>query len=181
LALDPDKAGAPVWRMNVLGPLTSNVPEAEAGRLAGVFWGGATDGKNVYYGLTGTGGRVAIDLATGKRVWITPAKGNVASAVKEDVANQPPASYASPVTLIPGVAFFGGSDGNIIAASTEDGATLWNFDTGVSFDTVNKVAAHGGSFGSQGVVVANGMLFAGSGYSVSNVRSGNVLLAFSLE
>jgi hypothetical protein len=41
------------------------------------------------------------------------------------------------------------------------------------------VAAHGGSMGAPGPVVAGGMLYAGSGYTFGAGNTGNVLLAFS--
>jgi len=56
---------------------------------------------------------------------------------------------------------------------------LWQFETDRTFDTVNQVPAHGGGFSSQGVAIAGGMLFAGSGYSVTSTHPGNVLLAFA--
>ena len=63
-----------------------------------------------------------------------------------------------------------------------DGKPIWEFDTAKEFDTVNKVPAKGGTIGSAGPVVANGMLFVGSGYNFGgNDRNGNVLLAFSAE
>jgi polyvinyl alcohol dehydrogenase (cytochrome) len=59
---------------------------------------------------------------------------------------------------------------------------LWEFDTMKSFDTVNKVAAKGGSMGAPGPTVAGGMLFVGSGYpGFRGGAAGNVLLAFSAQ
>jgi polyvinyl alcohol dehydrogenase (cytochrome) len=49
------------------------------------------------------------------------------------------------------------------------------------FQTVNGVAARGGSMGAPGPTVAGGMLFVGSGYvGLGNGTPGNVLLAFGL-
>ena len=45
--------------------------------------------------------------------------------------------------------------------------------------TVNQVPAHGGSIGSIGPTIAGGMVFIGSGYSVTSGIPGNVLLAFA--
>ena len=83
---------------------------------------------------------------------------------------------------IPGVVFSAARSGIVYALSTADGKVMWEFDTAKDFDTVNKVPAHGGTIGSAGPVVANGMLYVGSGYSFGGGdKNGNVLLAFSAE
>jgi polyvinyl alcohol dehydrogenase (cytochrome) len=159
-ALDPDKGGALKWRISVAAPKTAD---------SGIVWGGAADGQNAYYGLT-SGGMVAVQLATGERVWFSPLAvpglraGNGAAA-----------------SVIPGVVFGGGVDGKLHALSTADGKPLWEFDTAKEFSTVNNVKANGGSIVAPGPIVAGGMLFAGSGYSVINEQPGNVLLAFGVE
>jgi polyvinyl alcohol dehydrogenase (cytochrome) len=68
------------------------------------------------------------------------------------------------VTAIPGVLFATSVDGHIRAHSVEDGRLLWAFDTVRDFETVNGVAARGGSIDGPGTVVAGGMLFVNSGY-----------------
>jgi hypothetical protein len=47
--------------------------------------------------------------------------------------------------------------------------------------TVNQVPARGGSIGSIGPTIAGGMVFIGSGYSVTSGMPGNVLLAFGVQ
>jgi len=85
-------------------------------------------------------------------------------------------------SLLPGVLFAGGWDGVLRALSTDDGHELWQFDTAGEFPTVNDIAAHGGSLGAPGPVIAGGMLFVGSGYvGTGNGMPGNVLLALSSE
>jgi outer membrane protein assembly factor BamB len=70
----------------------------------------------------------------------------------------------------------------LYAVSATDGELLWQFDTSEDFDTVNSIDAHGGALQSIGAVVADGMVFIGSGYAISSGASGgNVLLAFGLE
>jgi polyvinyl alcohol dehydrogenase (cytochrome) len=170
LALDPDRGGALLWRMNVLGSVIGNGPVPEGRRRSGVQWGGSDDGQNGYYGLTG-GGMAAVRLETGERLWYTPL-----SSTNEQAVN-----HGSPSAVIPGVVFVGGMDGKLFAVSTADGAELWRYDTARPFDTVNKVAAKGGSIVSSGPVVAGGMVFAGSGYGVVATQPGNVLLAFAPE
>jgi polyvinyl alcohol dehydrogenase (cytochrome) len=127
----------------------------------------------VYYGLKVGGGLAAIRIADGQRLWQVPI---VTGGSEKRVG------YDSPATALPGVIFLGGSDGSIVAASSLDGHLLWSYQTNRAFDTVNRVPAHGGAMGSQGVTVVGGMLFAGSGYSVGQsgvAHSGNVVLAFA--
>ena len=171
LALDPDRNGALVWRMNVSGPLAvTPAPQVGAVRYSGMMWGGATDGRNVYYGLTG-GGMAAVRLADGKRVWRTPL----------NTTADKPISDASPATGIPGAVLIGGSDGMVFAVSSANGEVLWRYDTARKFDTVNKVAANGATISSAGPTVAGDMVFLASGYSVTQGSPGNVLLAFGLN
>ena len=50
-----------------------------------------------------------------------------------------------------------------------------------AFDTVNGVPANGGSIGGHGPAIAGGMVIVGSGYTVLNAVTGNVLLAFEVR
>jgi polyvinyl alcohol dehydrogenase (cytochrome) len=160
--LDPDKNGAVVWKVNV----AKNPPGTPLAELNGIVWGGAADEQNVYYGLTG-GGVVAIRLADGERKWFMPMTSRV--------------SNGAAASAIPGVAFVGGMDGKLHALATEDGHSLWQYDTAHEFTTVNQVPAKGGGMGSAGATIAGGMLFVGSGYGVIGGSPGNVLLAFGVE
>ena len=156
-ALDPDRGGKLLWTMTA--------PDKGAPSTGGIFWGGAADGAKVYYGLA-EGAMAAVELKSGKRIWRQSlSKGNNSAAA----------------SAIPGVAFEGGMDGKLHALATSDGRELWSFETARTFDTVNKVPARGGGLGSAGPTVAEGMLFAGSGYAVVGDKLGNVLLAFAPE
>jgi polyvinyl alcohol dehydrogenase (cytochrome) len=156
-ALDPDARGRLVWKAEL-------APKGGRG-TGGIFWGGAADDRTAYFGLA-SGSMAAVNLATGKVAWTS----------KLSAGNNSAATSA-----IPGVAFEGGMDGVLHALSTADGKELWRYETARPFDTVNKVSAHGGGLGSAGPTVADGMLFAGSGYAVVGDRTGNVLLAFAPE
>ncbi len=173
LALDPDRKGAQVWRVNVSGgPLAGDGPTPPGQpRRSGIQWGGTADDSTVYYGLTG-GGVVALDIATGHRRWFSP---------MDDLSGPESVARGAPASGIPGVVFVGGSDGSLVAVSSTDGHRLWRTETSGAFDTVNKVAAHGGSIISIGPTIAGGMLFVGSGYAVAGGRPGNVLLAYSAK
>jgi polyvinyl alcohol dehydrogenase (cytochrome) len=85
------------------------------------------------------------------------------------------------VSVIPGAVFSGALNGHFRAYSTSDGAILWDFDTARAFETVNKIAAKGGSINAGGPAIAGGMVFTNSGYSGFGGAPGNVLLAFSVD
>jgi polyvinyl alcohol dehydrogenase (cytochrome) len=158
--LDPDNKGAQLWRIKI-----TDQPQS------GLYWGGAADDKNTYFGLSG-GGAAAVQIATGQRLWSVP----LAPPEGKHIWN------AAAVTEIPGVLFVAGGDGVLHAISTADGHSLWEYNTAHDFTTVNQVAAKGGSIRAPGVTVAGGMLFTGSGYGFGgNDITGNVLLAFSIR
>ena len=170
IALDPDRNGAVVWHTNVApSDPSASGPNAFLARLGGIVWGGASDGQNLYYGLT-RGGMTAVQLSTGEKLWYTPLA-KPGTRVNNSAAT----------TAIPGVAFVGGSDGRLHALSTKDGKILWEYDTAHEYETVNKVPAKGGAISAPGPTVVDGMLFIGSGYAVTGANSGNVLLAFTAE
>jgi polyvinyl alcohol dehydrogenase (cytochrome) len=163
-ALDPDKKGALLWKNNI-------VPNPNVS-MAGVIFGGAADDLTAYFGLS-AGGVIAVQLATGEKLWFNPLLAPPGRGRNGNTAA---------VTAVPGVVFSGARSGILYALSTADGHTLWQFDTAKEFDTVNKVAARGGTLGSAGATVAGGMLFLGSGYGFgTGDRNGNALLAFSAE
>ena len=84
------------------------------------------------------------------------------------------------VTLLPGVVLSAGVDGILRALSASNGALLWQFNTAQPFEnTVNGVPAKGGSMGSAGPIVVDGMVYVVSGYiGFQRGMPGNVLLAF---
>ncbi len=170
LALDAAKQGETVWRVNAVG----DSAEREALRARGTanrgpIWGGALDDRYAYFGLN-AGGVAAMRLADGQREWYTPLNSTADKRV----------THAAAATVIPGVVFVGGSDGRLWALSSDDGRSLWSFETAHAFETVNAVSAHGGSISAPGPTVAGGMLFVGSGYSIVADAPGNVLLAFAV-
>jgi polyvinyl alcohol dehydrogenase (cytochrome) len=174
VALDPDRSGAVLWRVQV-------VPNP-ADSMVGVLFGGAADVRSAYYPLA-VGRMVAVDLESGAIRWSVPLiEAHEQSDPPHRGAAAPPSpSYSAAPTVIPGVVFVGGYDGRLIALAARDGRKLWEFDTARTFRTVNHVPGQGGSMGSAGPTVANGMLFVGSGYAVTRGMPGNVLLAFALK
>ena len=162
-AHDPDHKGAVLWK--------TSVASTQPGPQGQVNFGGSADERNAYFGLD-SGGIVALSIANGERLWFTDIQPESGRHGGHDAA----------VSTIPGVVFSGGWDGVLRALSTSDGKILWSFDMARDFDTVNGVAAKGGSMGASGPTVAGGMVFAGAGYpGVQDGRNGNVLLAFSVE
>ncbi len=125
----------------------------------------------VYYGLHG-GGAAAVRMADGERVWFNGLDAGPCAGT---------ANLGAAATGIPGAVLLGGADGRITALSPRDGRCLWTLETAKTFDTVNRVPAHGGSLISSGVTVAGGMMFIGSGYAIANGAPGNVLLAYSIR
>lgn len=169
LALDPDKRGALVWRVNATAQVVGEHPPGPGVRSPpGFLWGPAIDDHTMYFGLT-RGGMGALDIATGKRLWLNPL----------DSAHG--ASYGSATSAFPGVALQGSSDGRVQAVATSDGALLWSFDTRREFQTVNGVQAKGGSINAQGPIVADGMVIVGSGFAVVGGTPGNLVAAFAVE
>jgi len=167
IALDPDNKGALLYRVtaNNGAPVlpTAPAPTGRGGGGGSIVWGGAADAQNAYYGLGGPG-LVALNPGTGQTGWTFNGGGSMGAAP----------------TVIPGVVFEASGNGRLFAVSTADGKQLWDFNTNQEFQTVNKVAAHGGAVTVSGASVVGGMVFISSGYAISNGSSGgNVVLAFS--
>jgi polyvinyl alcohol dehydrogenase (cytochrome) len=161
-AYDPDKKGTLVWKRYVA--------RAVPGGNGEIVFGGALDTENAYFALR-SGGLVAVRLSTGAEKWFTPVP------PQESMKNH--SGLTAAVTLIPGVVFAAGLDGMARAFSTVDGKELWAYDTTQEVKTVNGITTKGGSIGSAGVTVADGMVFVPSGYSgFQGGAPANLLLAF---
>ncbi|MBL8959744.1 MAG: PQQ-binding-like beta-propeller repeat protein [Gemmatimonadetes bacterium] len=186
-AIDPDRQGALRWSVKV----------GDGGKLGGLHWGSATDGRQVYVALGGQGilavpdstvkegirmeadpakggGLFALDVRTGRILWKAP---------PAPCASRPRCSPAqsAPLSAIPGVVFSGSLDGYLRAWSTTGGKLLWEMDTAKEYQTVDGGRGRGGSIDAAGPVVAGGMVFVMSGYGLYGAMPGNVLLAFSVD
>ena len=124
----------------------------------------------------GPGGLTALRIADGKQVWRAPPPKPVCSWGARGCT----AAQSQAVSVMPGAVFSGSHDGHLRAFSTTDGRMLWDVDTGVAFQTVNGVAAGGGSLDHGGATVAGGRVFVNSGYGRINGQPGNVLLVYGL-
>ena len=161
-AVNPEN-GQVIWKQDVAREI--------AGGRGETLFGGAVDNEKAYFGLISSG-HLALDLKTGEEVWYAPL------VPPQGRENQ--RGVVGAVTLIPGVLLSGARDGMIRAASSRTGQLLWEFDSAQEFTTVNGVPARGGSAASGGPIVANGMVFVGSGYpGFQGGQPGNVLLAFA--
>jgi polyvinyl alcohol dehydrogenase (cytochrome) len=171
--LDPDQKGKVIWQFKA----------GKGSALGGIEWGSAADDQNAYIPVSDVlaapadaGGLFALKLATGEKVWNTPAPKLECSGGRGCTGAQ-----SAPVSVIPGVVFSGSVDGHLRAYSATDGAILWDFNTAKDYDTVNGVPAKGGSIDAAGPVIADGLLLTNSGYALWRGLPGNVLLAFSAK
>ena len=175
---DPDARGRIVWSQRV----------GRGGIQGGVHFGMASDGERLYvpisdmrdehngktYSEPSRAGLYALDPATGRFLWSTPA---------DDVCGDRPfcdPGISASITSIPGVVFAGHMDGRLRGYDATTGKVVWEVDTTQSWKTVSGEVAHGGSFGGgAGPMVVGGTLYAVSGYGIYFHMPGNVLLAFS--
>jgi polyvinyl alcohol dehydrogenase (cytochrome) len=187
-AVDPDQKGKILWQTRA----------GEGSALGGSQWGSSADGQKVYVAIADAGVGVALDakLPQGYRLVLDPKKGgglhaldlktgNIIWSAKgvpcaEGKTDCSPAQSGA-VTAIPGMVFSGSVDGHLRGYSASTGEILWDANTAREFDTVNGKPAHGGSMDVAGPAVANGMVFANSGYGQYGGMPGNVFLAFSVN
>ena len=201
--LDPD-TGKTLW--------TTRVGTGSA--LGGVEWGIAADERRVFAansdfiplllaGLKAAGkipptvpapaakpGLSALDPATGRLLWQTPApeadchyRGDRSHDFLPGVCFR--AQSAAP-SAMPGVVFSGTLDGWFRAYDAATGTILWAFSTtAATYDTVNGVKDQpGGGIDGMGPTIADGMVYQVSGFKGSSNTGGNavnVLLAFSVD
>jgi polyvinyl alcohol dehydrogenase (cytochrome) len=170
-ALDPDHEGAVLWQYRA----------GRGGTLGGIEWGSAVDANYAYFPVSDIqhpdpGGLHAVRLATGERVWHTPAP-----PPKCGTGRGCNGAQSAAITVISGMVFSGSNDGAVRAFSTKDGSIVWEYDTNRAFATVNGVSANGASMIGPGPVIAGGMMFVNSGYGQYGGRPGNVLLAFGID
>jgi polyvinyl alcohol dehydrogenase (cytochrome) len=171
--MDPDNGGKTVWQFKA----------GKGGALGGIEWGSAADEQAAYIPVSDVlaapneaGGLFALKLATGEKIWSTPAPKLDCNTGRGCTGAQ-----SAPVSVIPGVVFSGSVDGHMRAYSTADGSIIWDFNTAREFETVNHVPGKGGSIDAAGPVIADGLLITNSGYALWKGMPGNVLLAFSAK
>ena len=142
--LDLDHRGKVLWETRV----------GVGGSQGGIQWGPAVGGRVAYAAVSdetarenGKPGLYAIDITDGKIIWSTPAPDG--AGVKAQL---------SAVSAMPGLVFSGSWGGHLRAYSAKTGKIVWDFDAMRSFETVNHVPAHGGSFNGGGPALSDGMV-----------------------
>jgi polyvinyl alcohol dehydrogenase (cytochrome) len=171
--LDPDDNGKILWQTRV----------SKGGALGGVEWGHAVDDEQVYAAASdlfqkdGEPGITALNLATGAKVWSTPAP----PLDCKPGARGCNAAQSAAVTVIPGVVFSGSVDGHLRGYDTRTGKIIWDFNTAREYQTVNGVPGKGASIDYGGPAVVGGKLFSNSGSGQWAGAPGNVLLCFTVD
>jgi polyvinyl alcohol dehydrogenase (cytochrome) len=175
-ALDPDNQGKKIWEIKLGGGTA----------LGGIEWGFTADATTVYVPMADPfgppdqrkPGLTAVKIATGEKLWHTPAPAAKCAWGTQRCTN----AQSAAATLIPGVVFSGASDGHLRAYATSDGQIIWDFDTAAEpYNAVNGKQAKGGTIDAGGATIANGILYLNSGYGRIIGRPGNALLAFSVD
>src|SRR4029077_13423065 len=103
----------------------------------------------------------ALKLATGEKVWHTPAPTLDCTSGRGCSGAQ-----SAPISVMPGVVFSGSVDGHVRASSTTDGRIIWDYNTAREYETVNNVKAKGGSLDAAGSAIADGLVITNSGYAL---------------
>ena len=200
---DPDN-GKLIWKKQV----------GSGSTLGGVEWGMAADPQRLYVAISDIGiifddirkaqgkpvvsewpapakpGLSALDPATGKVIWSTPAPKAPCHYFGDRSRDRSPgacinAQSAAP-SAMPGVVFSGTVDGWFRAYEASSGKILWgDSTTDRTYDTVNAVKRQpGGSIDGLGPAIANGMVYTMSGFNGAANTGGNginVLLAYSVD
>ena len=118
----------------------------------------------------------ALNAFSGEILWSQPADDICAGRKDCDPG------ISAAVTAIPGVVFAGHMDGRLRAYKAGNGSVLWEYDTYREFETISGEIARGGSFGGgSGPIIANGRVYANSGYGLYFHMPGNVLLMFEAK
>lgn len=194
---NPD-TGALVWKQQL----------GAGSALGGIEWGIGADDKRVYIPVSdfaqvagegrpsrpgapaqppGRPGLNAVDPATGKVIWSTPApKAPCHYASDGNRESRCIRSQSAAPAIIPGVVFEGSLDGWFRAYDSASGKIVWEYSTTAqTYDTLNGVKAQpGGGIDGMGPTVAHGMVYVVSGNNgAARVGSNgvNVLLAFAPE
>lgn len=184
-AIDPDRDGATLWEYTV-GP---------GGKLGGLHWGSATDGRLVFAALGGQitrpvpdstvpggmrlvadpgagGGLVALDVRTGALRW------RAAAPVCRQRPGCSPAQSAA-VTVANGMVWSGALDGHLRGYDARTGQVIWDEDLVRDYSAVNGGVARGGSLDVGGPVVIGQSLYVGAGYGMYGAIPGNVFVAYT--
>ena len=174
--LDPDQQGKKIWETRL----------SDGTALGGIEWGFAADATTAYVPIADPFGKpevrkpglFAVKIATGEKLWNTPAPSVPCAWGVERCSN----GQSAAASLIPGVVFSGTSDGHLRGYATKDGKIIWDFDTAAQpYDGVNGKQAKGGTIDSGAPTIVNGIVYVNSGYGRILGKAGNALIAFSVD
>jgi polyvinyl alcohol dehydrogenase (cytochrome) len=199
--MDPD-TGKLVWKTAV----------GSGSALGGIEWGMAADGKRLFVAISDVinlfgevpgvapitddkmgpakPGLYALDPATGKFLWSTPAPKApchyAGDRSRDYTAGVCVNAQSAAPSVIPGLVFSGTTDGWLRAYDAATGKIVWGHSTTAqTYDTVNQVKGQpGGSLDGLGPAVAGGMVYVVSGFNGASRTGGNgvnVLLAYSVD
>ena len=182
--------------------------------LGGVEWGMAADDKRLYVAIADTinvldeimrpkgvkvldlpmgpakPGLSALDPATGKVLWTTPAPKApchyAGDRSRDYTKGECVRAQSAAPSAMPGVVFSGTMDGWLRAYEAGAGKILWAYSTtDQTYDTTNGVKGQpGGNIDGLGPAIAGGMVYIQSGWNGAANTGGNavnVLLAFSVD
>jgi polyvinyl alcohol dehydrogenase (cytochrome) len=168
-ALNPDDNGKLLWKKQV-GPGSMG---------GGVEWAIAADADSVFVPIANRADSSlsALNISDGATIWHDPAPKGECSWGTQGCSG----TESAAISVIPGAVFSGSADGHLRAYSTKDGSLIWDVDTAKTYDAVNGVPAHGGTLGTEGPTIANGILYVNSGEGRFNGHRGNALIAFSVD
>jgi len=201
--MDPD-TGKTLWSRKLGG----------GSALGGVEWGMAADDKRLYVAIADTlnlmdevlrpqgkssfaapmppsrPGLSAVDPATGKVLWTTPAPKApchyAGDRSRDRTGGACLRAQSQAPSVMPGLVFSGTMDGWFRAYDATSGKIVWaDSTTDRTYDTVNQVKGQpGGSLDGLGAAIAGGKVFVMSGFNGAAGTGGNgvnVLLAYSVD
>ncbi|NKB39082.1 MAG: PQQ-binding-like beta-propeller repeat protein [Gammaproteobacteria bacterium] len=157
------------------------------GNQGGINFGLAAEGSTVFVPVAdyddgllpiedARPGLYAFDAFSGEALWSSPTENVCADREHCDPG------ISAPVTAVPNIVFAGHLDSRLRAYDSKTGEVLWEHDTFQNVTTVSGEVAHGGSIsGGTGPIVANGRVYANSGYGIYFHTPGNVLMVFEKE
>jgi polyvinyl alcohol dehydrogenase (cytochrome) len=176
-AFDAD-TGEQVWQRRV----------GRGGLAGGILFGIAAQNGRLFAPVSDFGeiadkthpampGMNAISIDTGELLWTKPMENTCKPELKDCYPG-----ISAAITSTPDFVIAGSDDGRLRAYAAETGEVLLDMDLLRSFETVNGVAAKGGSMsGGAAPIVDGGQIIVASGYGHAMKMPGNVLLVFEKE
>ncbi|MDP3518454.1 MAG: PQQ-binding-like beta-propeller repeat protein [Pseudohongiella sp.] len=177
VGLDPNNQGELLWSTRI----------GRGGALGGVHWGMTFSGDIVYVPVSDRGGvndagsarqpgLHAIDMKTGDVLWYAP----VPERCMPDVQGCMDA-YSGPVTSTEGMIIASSLSGYLFAHDAATGELIWEYNTVQDYQTINGVAAKGGSIDATGPVLSGDYMIVSTGYATFGQMPGNAVLVFKIR